>query len=104
LGIGTRSEDGNDLRCISMVSFFWCAWRIWLWYGVAMKMYEDANIPIQSWIFATISMGTLEDLEENGRLLENGNNDKGGCGWYGVCETVVVTGRSKQDTVSRQRQ
>lgn len=33
---------------------------ILLWYGVSMKMFEDANIPIQSWIFATISMGTLE--------------------------------------------
>jgi hypothetical protein len=64
---------------------------------VAMKMYEDAKIPIQSWICATISMGTLE---ENGRLLENGNNDKGGCGWYGVCETVSVNGWSLQDTVS----
>jgi Lung seven transmembrane receptor len=33
---------------------------ILVWYGVSMKMFEDANIPIQSWIFATISMGTLE--------------------------------------------
>lgn len=33
---------------------------ILVWYGISMKMYEDANIPIQSWIFATISMGTLE--------------------------------------------
>lgn len=80
--------------------FFLVYLAILLWYGVAMKMYEDANIPIQSWIFATISMGTLE---ENGRLLENGKNDKGGCGWYGVCETVLVTGWSLQDTVSRQR-
>jgi hypothetical protein len=33
---------------------------ILIWYGVSMKTFEDANIPIQSWIFGTICMGTLE--------------------------------------------
>jgi hypothetical protein len=40
--------------------FFLVYLVILVWYGVSMKMYEDANIPIQSWIFATTSMGTLE--------------------------------------------
>lgn len=31
-----------------------------MWYGITMKMYEDANIPIQNWVFATIAMGCLE--------------------------------------------
>jgi hypothetical protein len=39
------------------------------WYGIAMKMYEDANIPIQSWIFGTICMGTLEVFFRSGDLF-----------------------------------
>lgn len=31
-----------------------------MWYGITMKMHEDANIPIQNWVFATIAMGCLE--------------------------------------------
>eukprot|EP00980_Cylindrotheca_fusiformis_P013777 scaffold3556_cov190-Cylindrotheca_fusiformis.AAC.12 len=33
---------------------------ILLWYGITMKMYEDASIPIQTWIFGTIALGCLE--------------------------------------------
>lgn len=39
------------------------------WYGITMKMHEDANIPIQSWIFATISMGCLELFFRSGDLF-----------------------------------
>ena len=42
---------------------------ILLWYGIAMKMFEDANIPIQSWIFGTICMGTLEVFFRSGDLF-----------------------------------
>jgi hypothetical protein len=42
---------------------------ILLWYGVTMKMFEDANIPIQSWIFGTICMGTLEVFFRSGDLF-----------------------------------
>lgn len=42
---------------------------ILVWYGVTMKVYEDANIPIQSWIFATVSMGTLEVFFRAGDLF-----------------------------------
>lgn len=42
---------------------------ILLWYGVSMKMFEDANIPIQSYIFATICMGTLEVFFRAGDLF-----------------------------------
>ena len=40
-----------------------------LWFGVSMKMFEDANIPIQNWIFATISMGSLELFFRTGDLF-----------------------------------
>lgn len=42
---------------------------ILLWYGIIMKMYEDASIPIQSWIFGTICMGTLEVFFRSGDLV-----------------------------------
>lgn len=42
---------------------------ILLWYGIRMKMFEDANIPIQSWIFGTICMGTLEVFFRSGDLF-----------------------------------
>jgi hypothetical protein len=41
-----------------------------------MKMFEDANIPIQSWIFGTICVGTLELFFRSGDLFvwnEDGN-------------------------------
>jgi hypothetical protein len=40
-----------------------------VWYGVTMKKYEDSNIPIQQWIFATICMGTLELFFRTGDLF-----------------------------------
>eukprot|EP00531_Pseudo-nitzschia_arenysensis_P020941 CAMPEP_0116131078 /NCGR_PEP_ID=MMETSP0329-20121206/8816_1 /TAXON_ID=697910 /ORGANISM="Pseudo-nitzschia arenysensis, Strain B593" /LENGTH=535 /DNA_ID=CAMNT_0003625489 /DNA_START=53 /DNA_END=1663 /DNA_ORIENTATION=- len=40
-----------------------------LWYGVRMKMFEDANIPIQTWIFGTMCMGTLEVFFRAGDLF-----------------------------------
>jgi hypothetical protein len=42
---------------------------ILLWYGVTMKMYEDANIPIQTWVFGTIAMGCLELFFRAGDLF-----------------------------------
>lgn len=42
---------------------------ILLWYGITMKMFEDANIPIQSWIFGTICVGTLEVFFRSGDLF-----------------------------------
>lgn len=42
---------------------------ILLWYGITMKMYEDANIPIQTWVFGTISMGCLELFFRAGDLF-----------------------------------
>ena len=42
---------------------------ILLWYGITMKMFEDANIPIQTWIFGTICMGTLEVFFRSGDLF-----------------------------------
>lgn len=39
------------------------------WYGITMKIHEDANIPIQSWIFGTISMGCLELFFDAGDLF-----------------------------------
>lgn len=40
-----------------------------LWYGITMKIYEDANIPIQTWIFGTIAMGCLELFFRTGDLF-----------------------------------
>lgn len=34
-----------------------------------MKMFEDANISIQSWIFGTVFMGTLEVFFRSGDLF-----------------------------------
>jgi hypothetical protein len=42
---------------------------ILLWYGITMKMFEDAKIPIQSWIFGTICVGTLEVFFRSGDLF-----------------------------------
>mmetsp|Transcript_17940 Transcript_17940/g.19719 ORF Transcript_17940/g.19719 Transcript_17940/m.19719 type:complete len:565 (+) Transcript_17940:178-1872(+) len=42
---------------------------ILLWYGVTMKMFEDANISIQGWIFGTVCMGTLEVFFRSGDLF-----------------------------------
>ena len=40
-----------------------------VWYGVAMKMFEDSNIPIQNWIFGAMCMGTLEMFFRTGDLF-----------------------------------
>jgi hypothetical protein len=48
---------------------FFVYFLILLWYGVTMKMYEDENIPIQNWIFGTISMGCLELFFRAGDLF-----------------------------------
>uniref|UniRef100_A0A7S0XK24 GOST seven transmembrane domain-containing protein n=1 Tax=Pseudo-nitzschia delicatissima TaxID=44447 RepID=A0A7S0XK24_9STRA len=40
-----------------------------LWYGVRMKMFEESNIPIQTWIFGTMCMGTLEIFFRAGDLF-----------------------------------
>lgn len=33
-----------------------------LWYGITMKVYEDALIPIQKWVLGTIVLGLLETV------------------------------------------
>lgn len=50
-------------------ALFFVYFAILLWYGITMKMFEDANIPIQSWIFATICVGTLEIFFRSGDLF-----------------------------------
>lgn len=55
---------------------FFVYFGLMLWYGITMKMYEDANIPIQGWIFGTIAMGCLELFFRAGDLFvwnEEGN-------------------------------
>jgi len=42
---------------------------VFLWYAVTMKMYEDANIPIQNWVAATIFMGCMELFFKAGDLF-----------------------------------
>ena len=37
-----------------------------VWYGYLMHKYEDSRIPIEKWIFMTISMGALEMLFRTG--------------------------------------
>jgi Lung seven transmembrane receptor len=37
-----------------------------LWYGVNMKIYEDAIIPLQKWILGTILLGLLETFFRSG--------------------------------------
>ena len=50
-------------------SFFLLYFALLLWYGIRMKMFEDASIPIQTWIFGTICMGTLELFFRTGDLF-----------------------------------
>mmetsp|Transcript_770 Transcript_770/g.1626 ORF Transcript_770/g.1626 Transcript_770/m.1626 type:complete len:543 (-) Transcript_770:1004-2632(-) len=50
-------------------TLFFLYFAILLWYGIAMKMFENANIPIQTWIFGTICMGTLEVFFRSGDLF-----------------------------------
>mmetsp|Transcript_24448 Transcript_24448/g.57962 ORF Transcript_24448/g.57962 Transcript_24448/m.57962 type:complete len:346 (+) Transcript_24448:101-1138(+) len=40
-----------------------------IWYGVLMKMYEEESIELQSWIWGTISIGTLELFFRAGDLF-----------------------------------
>lgn len=40
-----------------------------LWYGISMKVFEDGNIPIQGWIFVTISIGCLEMFFKTGDMF-----------------------------------
>jgi hypothetical protein len=57
-------------------ALFFVYFGLMLWYGITMKMYEDANIPIQGWIFGTIAMGCLELFFRTGDLFvwnEEGN-------------------------------
>lgn len=37
-----------------------------LWYGINMKVYEDALIPIQKWVLGTIILGLLETFFRSG--------------------------------------
>ncbi len=49
---------------------------LFLWYGINMKRYEEAKIPIQGWILGTIAMGSLEIFFRTGDLFiwnEEGN-------------------------------
>jgi len=61
---------------------------ILLWYGITMKMYEDANIPIQTWIFGTISMGCLELFFRAGDLFVW--NEDGSRFWVAFYVGVMV--------------
>mmetsp|Transcript_276 Transcript_276/g.691 ORF Transcript_276/g.691 Transcript_276/m.691 type:complete len:550 (-) Transcript_276:214-1863(-) len=58
------------------------------WYGIAMKMFEDANIPIQSWIFGTICMGTLEVFFRAGDLFVW--NEDGSRFWVAYYVGVII--------------
>lgn len=58
------------------------------WYGVTMKMFEDANIPIQSWIFGTICMGTLELFFRSGDLFIW--NEDGSRFWVAYYVGVII--------------
>eukprot|EP00536_Pseudo-nitzschia_multiseries_P009783 jgi/Psemu1/297355/fgenesh1_pm.283_\ len=58
------------------------------WYGVAMKMFEDASIPIQSWIFGTICMGTLEVFFRAGDLFVW--NEDGSRFWVAYYVGVII--------------
>jgi len=61
---------------------------ILLWYGVTMKMFEDANIPIQSWIFGTICMGTLEVFFRSGDLFVW--NEDGSRFWVAYYVGIII--------------
>uniref|UniRef100_A0A7S4ADS0 GOST seven transmembrane domain-containing protein n=1 Tax=Pseudo-nitzschia australis TaxID=44445 RepID=A0A7S4ADS0_9STRA len=58
------------------------------WYGITMKMFEDANIPIQSWIFGTICMGTLEVFFRSGDLFVW--NEDGSRFWVAYYVGVII--------------
>lgn len=61
---------GNLFGLMYFLAFlFFIYFAMLLWFGVSMKMFEDANIPIQNWIFATISMGSLELFFRTGDLF-----------------------------------
>jgi len=52
---------GDLFGLMYFYAFLFLAYFVILfWYGITMKIFEDANIPIQTWILGTICMGTLE--------------------------------------------
>lgn len=69
-------------------SFFLLYFAILLWYGIRMKMFEDAKIPIQTWIFGTICMGTLELFFRSGDLFVW--NEDGSRFWIAYYIGVIV--------------
>ena len=69
-----RSRDGylpGDLFGLMyfFAFMFFVYFGMMVWYGISMKMFEDANIPIQGWIFGTICMGCLELFFRTGDLF-----------------------------------
>eukprot|EP00339_Tiarina_fusa_P001565 CAMPEP_0117049942 /NCGR_PEP_ID=MMETSP0472-20121206/34480_1 /TAXON_ID=693140 ORGANISM="Tiarina fusus, Strain LIS" /NCGR_SAMPLE_ID=MMETSP0472 /ASSEMBLY_ACC=CAM_ASM_000603 /LENGTH=541 /DNA_ID=CAMNT_0004763531 /DNA_START=35 /DNA_END=1660 /DNA_ORIENTATION=- len=67
---------------------FFVYFGMMIWYGVTMKMFEDANIPIQGWIFGTICMGCLELFFRTGDLFVW--NEEGNRFWIAFYVGVIV--------------
>jgi hypothetical protein len=59
-----------------------------LWYGLTMRMYEDAQIPIQKWILGTIVLGLLETFFRTGDYLVW--NEDGKRFWFAMYTGVLV--------------
>jgi hypothetical protein len=59
-----------------------------LWYGIAMKYYEDAEIPIQNWIFGTIMLGLLESFFKTGDYFVW--NEDGTRFWFAMYTGVII--------------
>lgn len=67
---------------------FFIYFGLMLWYGIGMKIYEEAKIPIQGWILATIAMGCLEVFFRTGDLFLW--NEEGNRFWAAFYIGVVV--------------
>lgn len=59
-----------------------------LWYGITMKVYEDAAIPIQKWILGAIVLGLLETFFRSGDYLVW--NADGHRFWFAMYTGVLV--------------
>jgi hypothetical protein len=59
-----------------------------LWYGINMKVYEDAAIPIQKWILGTIILGLLETFFRTGDYIVW--NVDGTRFWFAMYTGVII--------------
>lgn len=59
-----------------------------LWYGITMKVYEDALIPIQKWVLGTIVLGLLETAFRTGDYFAW--NAYGTRFWFAMYIGVIV--------------